>query len=140
MQNLPKYDFRGYRLLKANLSRVKDKQITSFTLFSQKGVYNEENHIYELITEVTITFGDETNVFVFSSGYKINDLEWLEVMADQTVVNELFNVVFPFIREKIFEFTSDFRPGFMIPILDLSKFDLTKKMVFNLNKVEPLAN
>ena len=41
MQNISKYDFRGYRLLKANLSRVKDKQITSFSLFSQKGVYNE---------------------------------------------------------------------------------------------------
>ena len=140
MQNFPKYDFRGYRLLKANLSRVKDKQITSFSLFSQKGVYNEENHIYELITEVTVTFTDEVNVFVFSSGYKINDLEWLEVMAEQTVINELFSVVFPFIRSKIFEFTADFRPGFMIPVLDLSKFDLSKKVVFNLNKVEPLAN
>jgi hypothetical protein len=140
MQNFPKYDFRGYRLLKANLSRVKDKQITSFSLFSQKGVYNEENHIYELITEVTVTFTDEVNVFVFSSGYKINDLEWLEVMADQTVINELFSTVFPFIREKVFEFTSDFRPGFMIPVLDITKFDLSKKVVFNLNKVEPLAN
>ena len=107
MQNFPKYDFRGYRLLKANLSRVKDKQITSFSLFSQKGVYNEENHIYELITEVTVTFTDEVNVFVFSSGYKINDLEWLEVMAEQTVINELFSVVFPFIRSKIFEFTGN---------------------------------
>jgi hypothetical protein len=140
MQNFPKYDFRGYRLLKANLSRVKDKQITSVSLFSQKGVYNEENHIYELITEVTVTFTDEVNVFVFSSGYKINDLEWLEVMADQTVINELFSTVFPFIREKVFEFTSDFRPGFMIPVLDITKFDLSKKVVFNLNKVEPLAN
>lgn len=140
MQNITKYDFRGFRLLKANLSRIKDKPITSFTLYSQKGVYNEENQIYELITEVTITFGDEVNVFVFSSGYKINDLEWLEVMADQTVINELLRVVFPFIREKISQFTSDFRPGFMIPIIDLAKFDLTKKVVFNLNKVEPLAN
>ena len=140
MQNFPKCDFRGYRLLKANLSRVKDKPITSFSLFSQKGVYNEENHIYELITEVTVTFTDEVNVFVFSSGYKINDLEWLEVMADQTVINELFATVFPFIREKVFEFTSDFRTGFIIPVLDITKFDLSKKVVFNLNKVEPLAN
>ena len=140
MQNFTKYDFRGYRLLKANISRVKDKQITAFTLYSQKGVYNEENHIYELITEVTVTFGDETSVFVFSSGYKINDLEWLEVMADQTVINELFSMVFPFIREKICQFTADFRPGFMIPVVDLTKFDITKKVVFNINKAEPLAN
>ena len=140
MQNFPKYDFRGYRLLKANLSRVKDKPITSFSLFSQKGVYNEENHIYELITEVTVTFTDEVNVFVFSSGYKINDLEWLEVMAEQTIVNELFRIAYPFFVSKIHDITADFRPGFIIPIVDLAKIDFTKKVVFNLNKVEPLAN
>ena len=140
MQNLPKYDFRGFRLLKANISRVKDKTVNAFTLFSQKGVYNEENKIYELITEVTITFGDEVNVFVFSAGFKINDIEWLEVMAEQTIISEFFSVVFPFIREKVFDFTSDFRPGFMIPIIDVKRFDLTKKVIFNLNKAEPLAN
>ena len=70
----------------------------------------------------------------------MNDLEWLEVMADQTVINEFFKVFFPFLREKVFAFTSDFRPGFMIPILDVSKFDISKKVVFNLNKVEPLTN
>lgn len=140
MQNLPKYDFRGYRLLRANLNRIKDKPITNFTLLCQKGVYNEENQIFEIISEITVTFGDEVNVFVFSAGFKINDLEWLEVMAEQTVVNELFNVSFPFFREKVFEFTSDFRPGFMMPIIDFSKFDITKKTVFNLNRSEPLAN
>ena len=140
MQNLPKYDFRGFRLLKANISRVKDKTVNAFTLFSQKGVYNEENKIYELITEVTITFGDEVNVFVFSAGFKINDIEWLEVMAEQTIISEFFSVVFPFIREKVFDFTSDFRPGFMMPIIDVKRFDLTKKVIFNLNKAEPLAN
>ncbi len=140
MQNLPKYDFRGFRLLKANISRVKDKTVNAFTLFSQKGVYNEENKIYELITEVTITFGDEVNVFVFSAGFKINDPDWLEVMAEQTIISELFSIVFPFIREKIYDFTSDFRPGFMMPIIDVKRFDLTKKVIFNLNKAEPLAN
>ena len=140
MQNLPKYDFRGFRLLKANINRVKDKPINSFSLFSQKGVYNEENKIYELISEVTVTFGDEINVFVFSAGFKINNTEWIEVMAESTVVNELFSVVYPFIREKVFNFTSDFRPGFMMPIIETGRFDLTKKVIFNLNKPEPLAN
>lgn len=140
MQNIAKYDFRGYRLLKASLSRIKDKPVNSFTLFCQKGAYSEETNIYEIITEVTVTFGDETNILVFSAGFKINDLEWLEVMAEQTVVNELLGVAFPFIRAKVFEFTADFRPGFMMPIIDVKKFDLTKKIVFNLNKSEPLAN
>ena len=140
MQNLPKYDFRGFRLLKANLSRVKDKPVNSFSLFSQKGVYNEENMIYELITEVTVTFGDEVNVFVFSAGFKINDAQWFEVMAEQTLITEFFTIVYPFIREKVFDFTSDFRPGFMMPVLEARRFDLTKKVIFNLNKPEPLAN
>ena len=140
MQNLPKYDFRGFRLLKANLSRVKDSPLTSFSLFAQKGVYNEENKIFELITEVTITFGEEVNVFVFSAGFRVNDTEWLEVMAEQTVISEFFTILYPFLREKIFAYTSDFRPGFMLPILEAGKFDLTKKITFNLNKVEPLAN
>ena len=140
MQNLPKYDFRGFRLLKANVSRVKDSQLTSFSLFSQKGVYNVENKIYELISEVTITFGEEVNVFVFSAGFKINDPEWVEVMAEQTVISEFFTILYPFVREKIFAFTSDFRPGFMLPIIDFKRFDVTKKVTFNLNKTEPLAN
>ena len=140
MQNLPKYDFRGFRLLKANINRVKDSTLTSFSLFAQKGVYNEENKIYELISEVTITFGEEVNVFVFSAGFKINDPEWVEVMAEQTLITEFFTILYPFIREKIFAFTSDFRPGFMLPIIETKRFDLTKKVTFNLNKVEPLAN
>ena len=89
MQNLPKYDFRGFRLLKANVNRVKDSQLTSFSLFAQKGVYNEENKIYELISEITVTFGEEVNVFVFSAGFKINDPEWLEVMAEQTILGAI---------------------------------------------------
>ena len=135
-QNVSKYDFRGYRLLKATVSRVKDKPVNSFTLFSQKGVYNEENQIFELISEITITFGDEVNVYVFSAGFKINDLEWYEVMAEQTIINELFNQAYPFFREKVCQFTADFRPGFMLPVIDCFKFDMTKKVVFNLNKPE----
>ena len=119
--------------MKANVSRVKDSQLTSFSLFSQKGVYNVENKIYELISEVTITFGEEVNVFVFSAGFKINDPEWVEVMAEQTVISEFFTILYPFVREKIFAFTSDFRPGFMLPIIDFKRFDVTKKVTFNLN-------
>ena len=140
MNNALKYDFRGYKILKGVINRVEDKPITSFSIGCQKPRYEDKNHIYEIIAEIGIKFGEEDCVFLFSAGFKINDLEWLEVMADQTVINELFTTVFPFIREKVFEFTSDFRPGFMIPVLDITKFDLSKKVVFNLNKVEPLAN
>ena len=140
MQNMTTYDFRGFRLLKANYSRIKDKPFNSFSLYVQKGIYSEETKIYEIIAEVTMTFGDETNAFAFSAGYKINDTEWLEVMAEQTILNELFRVVFPFLREKLFAYTSDFRPGIMLPIINLNDFDVTKKIVFNLNKPENLTN
>ena len=80
------------------------------------------------------------NVFVFSAGFRVNDTEWLEVMAEQTVISEVFTILYPFLREKIFAYTSDFRPGFMLPILEAGKLDLTKKITFNLNKVEPLAH
>ena len=139
-QNVSKYDFRGYRLLKATISRVKDKPVNAFSLFSQKGIYNEEAQIFETITEISVTFGDEVCVFVFSAGFKINDLEWYEVMAEQTIINELFALVYPFLREKICQFTSDFRPGFMLPVVDCYKFDFTKKVIFNLNKPEQPIN
>ena len=50
MKNNAKYDFRGYRLLKSTYSRVKDSPITSFSLLTQKGIYNEENQIFEIIS------------------------------------------------------------------------------------------
>ena len=55
---------------------------------------------YEIyLVPMHVTFGEEVNVFVFSAGYKINDLEWLEIMAEQTVLNELF-------RDKLSTYTS----------------------------------
>ena len=135
-----KYNFKGFKLLKANLSHLKELPVSSFTLFAQKGNYNEKHHIYELLIEVSYSFGDEMNVFLFSTGFIIEDLQWLEIMADQTVVNELFGVAFPFIRERIYNFTSDIRPGFLMPTVDLKNFDITKKVVFNVTKVESKAN
>ena len=56
-------------------------------------------------------------------------------MAEQTIVNELFRTGFPYVSQKIQTITSDFRPGIILPVLDLKKFDFTKKIVFNLNRV-----
>ena len=129
---ISKYEFRGYRLLQAKFERMNDGPLKSFQITARKKIYDEKNQIFETITEINITFGTETSNFLFSAGFKINDLEWLEVMAEQTIVNELFQVSFPFIREKISEFTADFRPGFMIPTFDFRRFDVTKVINFNL--------
>ena len=133
--NALKYDFRGYKILKGVINRLEDKPITSFSIGCQKPRYDDKNQIYEIITEISIKFGEEDCVFLFSSGFKINDLEWLEVMAEQTIVNELFRIAYPFFVSKIHDITADFRPGFIIPIVDLAKIDFTKKVVFNLNRV-----
>ena len=140
MKQTSKFDFKGYKVLKANLSHVHDRQINSFTIFAQKGNFNEEHRIFELISEITFNYGEETNVCLFSAGFLINDLEWLEIMAESTVINELFKIVFPYIRAKIQEFTTDLRPGFMLPIIEFSNLDVTRKIIFNLNKPESLTN
>ena len=140
MNKIAKYEFRGFKLLKANLSHTKELPISSFTIVAQKGNYFEDNHIYELFSEITFNYGDETNACLFSIGFLINDLEWLEVMAESTVVNELYRQAFPFLRAKISEYTSDLRPGFLLPILDLNKFDVTKKIIFNVNKTDAMSN
>ena len=135
-----KFDFKGFKLLKASFSHLKDKPVTTFTIASKKGFYNEKNHIYEILTEITFNYEDEVNVCLFSAGFLINDLDWLEVMAEETVVNELFRIAFPYFRGKITDFTQDVRQGFLLPIIDFSNFDVTKKMVFNLNKTESMSN
>lgn len=140
MNKISKFDFKGYKLLKANFSHTTEAPVTSFTLLAQKANYLESNRIYELLAEITYTYGEEMNACLFSVGFQINDLEWLEVMAEQTVVNELFRIAFPFLRAKIVEFTSDFRQGLLLPVIDLTNFDVTKKIVFNINKVEPMTN
>jgi hypothetical protein len=58
-------------------------------------------------------------------------------MAEQTVVNELFRTVFPYLTQKLQTITSDFRPGLVLPVFDMKKFDFTKKIIFNLNRVQP---
>lgn len=135
-----KYEFRGFRLLKADFNKIKDGGLKSFSISARKQIYDQKNQIFEIISEISITFGDEISKFMFSSGYRILDLDWLEVMAEATVVNELFSVCFPFLREKIFQITSDFRPGFLIPTFDFKQFDFTKTVNFNLEikKKEPV--
>ena len=42
--------------------------------------------------------------------------------------------------QKIQAITSDFRPGFVMPVFDMKKFDFSKKIVFNLNRNTPNSN
>lgn len=137
MLNAIKYEFRGFRTIKIDYTRLKDQPLVSFTIGTKKNQWDEKNGIYELVTEFELMFGDEKTLVVFSSGFKIIDLEWLDLMAEQTVVNELFRTVFPYLTQKLQTITSDFRPGLVLPVFDMKKFDFTKKIIFNLNRVQP---
>lgn len=137
MNNAIKYEFRGFRILKIDYTRLKDQPITSFSMGSKKNRWDENTGIYELITEFEFNFGDEKSIIVFSSGFKIIDKSWVELMAEQVIVNELFKIVYPYMAQKIQAITSDFRPGMVLPVFDMKKFDFTKKIVFNLNRPQP---
>jgi len=134
MTNTIKYEFRGFRLLKADYIRLKDLPISSFSIGGRKNQWDEKNGIYEIVTELELHFGDEKSLFAFSAGFKIVDLEWIELMAEQTVVNDLFRTFYPYLAAKVQAITSDFRPGFVLPTFDMKKFDFTKKIIFNLGK------
>ena len=101
---------------------------------ARKNRFDQASGIYELLTEFELVFGDEKCTIVFSSGFKIVEKAWIDLMAEQVVVNELFKTGYPYMAQKIQAITSDFRPGMVLPVLDFKKFDFTKKIVFNLNK------
>lgn len=136
MNNTIKYEFRGFRILKIDYNRLKDQPILAFSMGSRKNRWDPSTGIYEMITEFEFTFGEEKSVILFSAGFKILDEEWINLMAEQVVINELFKTAFPYMSQKIQVITSDFRPGLVLPVFDMKRFDFTKKIVFNLGRPE----
>ena len=68
---------------------------------------------------------------MFSAGFKINDEKWFNELEENARNAMFFSVVFPFVREKINMICDDSRGGFMIPIIDLKTFNISKEVVFN---------
>ena len=136
MNNAIKYEFRGFRVIKIDYNRIKDQPMTSFTMGTRKNHWDEQSGIYELITEFEFNFGEEKSLIAFSSGFRIVDKSWVELMAEQVVVNELFKIAYPYFAQKIQAITSDFRAGVVLPVFDMKRFDFTKKIVINLGRPE----
>jgi hypothetical protein len=130
-----KYEFRGYRLLKCDYNRIKDQPITSFSVICKKNLFDKNTGIYEIVTEFELVFGEEKSLIVFAAGFKINELEWLELTPEAVVVNDFFRIAYPFFTAKVQAYTSDFRPGFMLPALDFRKFDFTKRIGMSFSRV-----
>ena len=66
-----KYEFRGFRLMRAEYNRMLDKPLTGFSFITKKNTFDEKNQICELITEIEVVFSTEICRFTFSSGFKI---------------------------------------------------------------------
>ena len=126
INNIPVYQFIGYRLLKANFNRIQEGNIDYITIRNIQSELKNEN-TFILIVEILIKYeNNESSTFVFDSCFKINDIKWFNEL-DGNLVNNLFiSVIFPYIRQKIYEVTNDSRGGLQIPIVDLRNIDLTK--------------
>lgn len=139
MNNIEKYELRGFMLSKA-VYKGSFEPLRSVAFIAKKHAFDEKEKIFEINIQINLKFGEETSMFEFLSAYKVNDLEWLEVMAEQTVINEFFRSIYPFLREKIYAYTSGSRPGILLPVADLKNADVTVGTGFTSHSPNNLKN
>jgi hypothetical protein len=133
--NNPVYQFIGFKLLEAKLSRNTDGQLTSFSIQVNNNNYDKEQKICNSFTVVKLNFeGCDESKFTFLSGYKINDEEWFANLETENKNSIFLSVIFPFIREKIRNICDDSRGSFVMPIIDLRGLKLENEIVFNIKK------
>lgn len=134
MVNIAVCDFIGYHLKKCDYSRdlgsrgLKKVEIKILNLSTmiEKRTCRFEIH-------VLVTFlNDETSTFIYSSLFRINDLEWYmkEVENTKQGLTQLFCVVFPYIRESISAITNDSIGSITLPTANVIGLDVNKPMVF----------
>ena len=129
--NMPVYLFLGFRLLEATFKRHSDEPIKSFGIKITSSTYDEKTGIHALTIQFSMMIDQEDeSTFVFSSGYKINDFEWYDSFEKKQIDALFFSVVFPYIREKIYSLTNDYRGSVDIPIIDLRHADLREGAIF----------
>ena len=132
MINIPVYEFLGFNILKIDFLRVDEDIINKFSIHMNKSDYDSEEKIFSCLIKVKLYFNnDNESLFMFSAGFKINDEKWFNELEENARNAMFFSVVFPFVREKINMICDDSRGGFMIPIIDLKTFDISKEVVFN---------
>jgi preprotein translocase subunit SecB len=127
----PVYEFLGYKLKNAVYHRKIDGKLVSFSLQVPDENFDESSAIYSLKIIITLSFdGNEKTFFEFSSGFKINEIEWYKTFDVTNIRKSFFgSAVFPFIREKINNITDDSRGSIMLPIIDLRNVNLKEGIV-----------
>ena len=125
----PVYDFLNFRLVKVSYSRTED-DLPLITEINAT-ITAKDKLIFTLETNVLITFSTgDTSSLVFTSVYRINDLNWEGNLTEEQLTSILFSAVFPFIREKIFNLTSDSRTPIMLPVIDLRNSNIKSGVKF----------
>lgn len=129
--NEPVYSFLGYRLLQAMYIRTNDNPLETFGVKIMDSKL-KENNIHLITVQFNMKFqGCEDSIFIFNAGFKINDHKWYTDMGNLRIDALFFSVLFPFIREKIFSLSSDYRKYIDIPILDLRNVNLSEGIEFS---------
>ncbi|MDY0278625.1 MAG: hypothetical protein RBQ97_11140 [Acholeplasma sp.] len=119
----PVYEFMNFVLTDISYSR--NNNDIPLTTEIKANVTNKNKNIFTLTSFVIITFSkDETSSLAFKSSYMINDLSWAGDIGEEGLTAVLFSAVYPFIREKIYNLTSDSRTPIMLPVIDLKNSNI----------------
>ena len=133
--NLPVYLFLGFRLLEVNYFRKEDNALESFGFHIIDSHFNQKNEVYSMTIRFHLKFsGDEESYFIFNTAFNIIDIEWYNNQPENQIKGLFLSVVFPYIREKVFSLSHDYRNSVEIPTLDLRGLDLKDAVIFEKTK------
>ena len=85
---------------------------------------------YSILVKIGTDFDKTEDYFIFEAAFAIKDKNWFLKLSESEKKYIFLNVVFPFIREKVFSITLDINQGLLIPVIDLKEFDLSKEIKF----------
>jgi hypothetical protein len=135
--NVPVYFFLGFRLLEATYKHRNDDTLTSFGIKIVESLLDKKNRDHALTIQFNMTIGkNEESTFIFNSGYQINDFEWYNSLAKEQIDALFLSVLFPYVREKVYSLTNDYRGNIDIPIIDLRHADLTEGAIFEKENIQ----
>lgn len=121
------FDFLGFKLTGVKYINTGEKDNTYISIDILDEEYTNDN-IYSILVKIGTDFDKTEDYFIFEAAFAIKDKNWFLKLSESEKKYIFLNVVFPFIREKVFSITSDINQGLLIPVIDLKEFDLSKEI------------
>ena len=121
------FDFLGFKLTGVKYINTGEKDNTYISIDILDEEYTIDN-IYSILVKIGTDFDKTEDYFIFEAAFAIKDKNWFLKLSESEKKYIFLNVVFPFIREKVFSITSDINQGLLIPVIDLKEFDLSKEI------------